>query len=401
MFNPHITTEEAIAEMAKGRMLILADDEERENEGDLMVAAEAVTPEMINFMTRHACGVLCLTLSNTIVDQLKLPMMCEENQSKYATPFTVSIEAAQGVTTGVSVQDRYNTIKAAIHPEAVPGDLITPGHVFPLRAQPGGVLARAGHTEGSVDLARLAGLRPSAVICEVLNEDGSAARMPDLEIFAKKHGIHIASINDLIAYRMQEETLVTSVAQSQLPIGEYGEFTIHVFENILDNKQHVALVKGPIDSKKPVLVRVHSECLTGDVFGSLRCDCGGQLDAALRRISEEGGVLLYLRQEGRDIGLVNKIRAYKLQEEGLDTVEANQHLGFDPDHRDYGLGSNMLRHLGIRKLRLLTNNPRKMYGLKGYGLEVVSREPIEMKPVEQNKQYLSTKQKKLGHLLSL
>ncbi len=401
MSNHFISTEEAIREIAEGRMLILVDDEDRENEGDLIVAADKITLEMINFMSKEARGIVCLTLADHIVQQLGIPMMCEQNQSKYSTPFTVSIEAAEGVTTGVSISDRYRTIKAATHPDAKPSDLIMPGHIFPLRARWGGVLERAGHTEGSVDLARLAGFREAAVICEILNDDGTMARLPDLKTFALKHNIKIAAINELITYRMKSECLLTTVSESRLPLDPYGEFTIKVFENKIDQKQHVALIKGDIDSEAPVLVRVHSECLTGDVFGSARCDCGEQLQTALKQISEQGGVLVYLRQEGRGIGLANKIQAYGLQDKGLDTVEANQHLGFKADHRDYGIGSQMLSHLGVKKIRILTNNPRKIYGVEGYGLEIVSRESLEITPKEENKKYLQTKRDKLGHLLSV
>ncbi len=399
METPFVDIAEAIADIRAGKMIILVDDEDRENEGDLVMAAEKVTPEAINFMIKHARGLVCLTLPGETVDRLEVPLQAEHN-SKFRTAFTLSIEAAQGVTTGISAADRAHTIKVAINENSTREDIATPGHVFPIRAREGGVLARAGHTEGSVDLARLSGLQSAAVICEIIKDDGEMARLPDLIEFAKEHDLKLASINDLIAYRMQCETFVTETATSRLPLAPYGEFTIKIFENELDNTQHVALISGDIDENDTPLVRVHSECFTGDIFGSDRCDCGWQLQSALKQISEEGGVLVYLRgQEGRGIGLANKIKAYALQEQGYDTVEANHQLGFGADHRDYGVGSQILRALGITKMRLLTNNPRKIYGLQGYGLELINREALEMLPTEGNHDYLRTKRDKLGHML--
>lgn len=395
------TIPEAIDTIREGRMVILVDDEDRENEGDLVIAAEKISPEAVNFMAMHARGLICLPMSSQELDRLNLPMMTKQNLSKYETAFTVSIEAKHGVTTGISAHDRAHTIQVAINPNTTATDVITPGHIFPLRAKEGGVLVRAGQTEGSVDLARLAGLRPGAVICEIMKEDGTMARLPDLQIFAEKHQLKIVSIKDLIAYRMQTECLVEEIASSKLPVEPWGDFTVKVFTSQVDRIEHVALIRGPIDPDKPILVRVHSACLTGDVFGSARCDCGPQLQAALARIAEEGGVLLYMHQEGRGIGLANKIKAYALQDGGLDTVEANQQLGFSADHRDYGIGTQILKALGIKKMRLMTNNPRKIYGIDGYNLEIVSREPIQITPTMHNLHYLQTKQQKLGHWLDL
>ncbi|HUK66965.1 MAG TPA: bifunctional 3,4-dihydroxy-2-butanone-4-phosphate synthase/GTP cyclohydrolase II [Anaeromyxobacteraceae bacterium] len=393
----------AVEQLRRGKMVILVDDEDRENEGDLCIAAEKITPEAVNFMAKHGRGLICLALTEDRVRQLRLPLMVDEgsNTSSFGTAFTVSIEAARGVTTGISARDRAHTVLTAVREDARPDDLARPGHVFPLRARRGGVLVRAGQTEGSVDLARLAGLKPAAVICEVMNDDGSMARLPELERLGAAYGLPIASVADLIAYRMAKDQLVRRASQAPLPT-VYGDFTAVAYENDVDHHQHVALVKGTWRQDEPVLVRVHSKCLTGDVFGSERCDCGPQLHAALRQIEREGrGVLLYLDQEGRGIGLVNKLKAYNLQDQGLDTAEANVRLGFKPDLRDYGLGAQMLRDLGVRKMRLLTNNPKKIIGLEGYGLEVVERLSIEMPPTRRNRAYLTTKRDKMGHLLTL
>lgn len=395
---------EAVVEDIKaGKMVILVDDEDRENEGDLCMAAEAVTPEAVNFMATHGRGLICLTLSSDIVDQLQLPMMVSDNQSPYGTGFTISIEARTGVTTGISAADRARTIEAAVAPDAAPHDLISPGHIFPLRAKDGGVLVRTGQTEGSVDLARLAGLRTAGVICEIMKDDGTMARMPDLEKFAEKHELKIATIADLVAYRLRQDVLVHRAADARVPTEHAGEFTAIVYKNDVDDMEHIALVKGDITPDSRVLVRVHSECLTGDVFGSSRCDCGSQLHAAMQMIDEEGcGVVLYMRQEGRGIGLVNKIKAYKLQdEEGVDTVDANLKLGFKADLRDYGIGAQILRDLGVTKMVMLTNNPKKIVGLEGYGIEVVDRIPIEIKAGEENKGYLLCKRDRMGHLIQV
>lgn len=390
---------QALADYQNGKMVIMVDDESRENEGDLAIAAEKITPDAINFMAKFGRGLICLALTEAHVDHLKLPMMVQNNLSKYQTGFTVSIEARDGVTTGISAADRAHTILTAINPNAKPSDLASPGHIFPLRARTGGVLVRTGQTEGSVDLAKLANLNPSAVICEIMKDDGTMARRPDLEEFAKTHELNIVSVADIIQYRMRYESLVRLAAESSLPT-EFGHFKVKVFENAVDSFQHIALVMGDIDPEIPALVRVHSECLTGDIFGSARCDCGPQLHAALRQIAEAGnGVLLYIRQEGRGIGLINKIKAYQLQDEGYDTVSANEKLGFKPDLREYGIGAQVLAALGLKKLKLLTNNPKKIVGLEGYGLEVVERVAIEMDPSQHNASYLQVKKDKMGHLL--
>ena len=383
-------------------MVILVDDEDRENEGDLTMAAEMITPEAINFMATHGRGLICLSLTPDQVQQLQLRPMTSDNRSAFGTAFTVSVEARSGVTTGISAYDRAHTVATAVKDDAVPADLVSPGHIFPLRARRGGVLVRAGQTEGSVDLARLAGLKPAGVICEIMKEDGTMARMPDLEVFAQKHGINICTVKDLINHRLRNETLVEKVAEAKLPTHFGGTFTATVWKSQVDAFEHVALVKGDLsDGDVPVMVRVHSMCLTGDVFGSMRCDCGEQLHAAMQMVDREGrGVILYMNQEGRGIGLGNKLKAYELQEQGLDTVQANEQLGFKPDLRDYGVGAQILVALDISKLRLITNNPKKIVGLKGYGLEVVERVPIEIPPNKFDLKYLKAKRDKMGHLLN-
>ncbi|MEW6675300.1 MAG: bifunctional 3,4-dihydroxy-2-butanone-4-phosphate synthase/GTP cyclohydrolase II [Nitrospirota bacterium] len=393
------TIDEAIDDIARGRMVILVDDEDRENEGDLCMAAEMVTPEAINFMAKYGRGLICLSLTPERVEELKLSMMTDDNTSPFGTAFTVSIEAKRGVTTGISAADRSRTICTAIDPRTKPEDLARPGHVFPLKARSGGVLQRAGQTEGSVDLARLARLYPAGVICEIMNDDGTMARVPELMKFAKIHSLKIVTIKDLIKYRMRTESFVKRLATVKFPT-EYGEFNAIAYTNDVDSNIHIALIKGEIKPEDEVLVRVHSQCLTGDVFGSKRCDCGEQIHRAMEMVEKEGkGVVLYMKQEGRGIGLINKLKAYELQDKGLDTVEANIKLGFKPDLRDYGIGAQILVDLGVRKMRLMTNNPKKIIGLEGYGLKVVERVPIEVRPHKKNITYLKTKKKKLGHML--
>jgi len=394
------TVEEALDDLRAGRVVVILDDEDRENEGDLACAAEFVTPEIVNFMATHGRGLICLPMTPERLDALQIPPMVQENTARRGTAFCVSIEARRDVTTGISAADRARTIRVAVDPEAKPEDLARPGHVFPLRALAGGVLKRAGHTEAIVDLCRLAGLKPAGVVCEIMNADGTMARLPELLPFAAAHGLKLLSIADLIRHRMRNERLVTRVASPALPT-DRGAWTIHAFHTELEDRTHVALVMGDPRPDEPVLVRVHSECLTGDVFGSTRCDCGVQLHTAMEKIQAEGkGVILYLRQEGRGIGLANKLRAYELQDRHhKDTVEANLALGFEADHRDYGIGAQILYDLGIRRLRLLTNNPGKYVALKGYGLELVERVPLETQAGDENREYLRTKKRKMGHLL--
>ena len=390
---------EAIEDIKAGKFVIIVDSEDREDEGDLALAAEKVTPEAINFMAKRARGLICLPVIGKRLDELRIPLMVGENTSKFSTAFTVSIEAKHRVSTGISASDRAETIKAVLDPATETEDLVRPGHMFPLRAREGGVLVRAGHTEAIVDLARLAGLYPAGVICEIMNEDGSMARLPQLEVMSEKYGIKIVTVADLIAYRRRHEKLVHRVAEAKLPTS-YGEFTAIAYKSDIDPDEHLVLVMGDISTEEPVLVRVHSECVTGDVFGSLRCDCGDQIALAMQSIAQEGrGVFLYMRQEGRGIGFHNKIRAYALQDEGLDTVEANLSLGFAPDLRDYGIGAQILAELGLHQIRLLTNNPKKVIGLEGYGLKVVETIPIITAPNPHNLHYLEVKRKKLGHLL--
>jgi 3,4-dihydroxy 2-butanone 4-phosphate synthase/GTP cyclohydrolase II len=398
------TIAEAINDIRDGKFVVLVDDEDRENEGDLVIAADKITPAAINFMAKEGRGLICLAMAPDLIDRLQLPLMTSRNQSPYGTAFTVSIEARKGVSTGISAADRARTIQVAVSPDVTPDDLISPGHVFPLRAQKGGVLVRAGQTEGSVDLARLAGLTPAGVICEVMNDDGTMARLPDLKTFSARHGIKVVSVRDLIAYRMQRESLIERVGEAKLPTHDAGDFRVVGYKSLIDGTEHIALVKGDLrktDGNVP-LVRVHSECVTGDALGSARCDCGQQLRSALRQIDRAGrGVLIYMRaQEGRGIGLLNKIRAYALQDKGMDTVDANHSLGFQADLRHYGLGAQILRDLGLSALNILTNNPKKVIGLDGYGLEICQRVPIEVEATDANLPYLVAKRDRLGHLLS-
>jgi len=397
-----VSVETALDEVRAGRMIIIIDDEDRENEGDLMVAAEKISPEAINFMARHGRGLICLPLTRERLEELQLPLMVSDNTARFQTAFTISIDAKEGVTTGISAHDRAETILAAIDPETKPEDLARPGHIFPLKAKEGGVLSRAGQTEAAVDLARMAGLKPAGVICEIMNEDGSMARMPQLEEVSRRYGIPILTIADLIRYRMKHETLVRKLDETDLPTSR-GQFRLHVYEDTIHGEHHVALVKGDVDRGDPILVRAHSQCLTGDTFGSARCDCGEQLRLSMEMIEKEGrGVVLYiLNHEGRGIGLANKIKAYAMQDAGADTVEANRRLGFKPDQRDYGIGAQILVALGVHRIRLLTNNPRKFVGLTGYGLEIVDRVPLEVPPNACNLRYLKTKKEKMGHILDL
>jgi len=398
---PLATIPEAIEDIKDGRFVIVVDDEDRENEGDLVMAAEKVTAEAINFMARYGRGLICMPVTGERLDELRIPMMVANNTSKFTTPFAVAVEAREGTTTGISAADRARTVQVMVDPKTKPEDILMPGHMFPLRAREGGVLVRAGQTEATVDLARLAGLKPAGVLCEIMNEDGTMARLPQLEKIARQHGLKIISVADLIAYRYRHEKLVQRVAEARLPT-PYGEFTVIAYRSRTDPDEHLALVMGDVATDDPVLVRVHSQCLTGDVFGSLRCDCGDQIKMAMQKIAAEGrGVVLYLRQEGRGIGIHNKIKAYALQDQGLDTVEANVELGFEPDQRDYGIGAQILADLGVRNMRLLTNNPKKMSGLASYGLTIAEQLPITIEPNPHNRRYLSTKQKKMGHLLKI
>jgi 3,4-dihydroxy 2-butanone 4-phosphate synthase/GTP cyclohydrolase II len=393
-----LTVPEAVDEYRRGKFVIITDDEDRENEGDLCIAAQFVTPDHINFMAKYGRGLICCPITEDRVADLKLPMMTTDNSSQFGTPFTVSVEARTGVTTGISAADRARTVQVLIDPSSTPDDLVRPGHMFPLRARSGGVLVRAGQTEASVDLAKMAGLHPAAVICEVMKMDGTMARMPDLRRFARRHGLGIVTINEMIKHRMRTERLVRRVAETKLPT-PFGEMMILAYKTDHEADEHVAIVKGPIDPNYPTLVRVHDQCVTGDVFGSMRCDCGEQKEQALRLIGEQGGVFLYMRQEGRGIGLHNKLRAYELQDQGMDTVDANIALGFPADKREYGIGMQILVDLGVRKMRLITNNPAKRAGLEGYALEVVERVPIETTPNQYNIRYLDTKRRRMGHLL--
>lgn len=401
MTSPFSSIDDAITQLKAGRMVILMDDEHRENEGDLVIAADYATPEAINFMSRYACGLICLSMEGALIDRLGLPMMTLSNRSRYGTAFTISIEAAAGVSTGISASDRAQTIKVAIDPATLPQDIISPGHVFPLRAQEGGVFKRPGQTEGSVDLMRISGLTPAAVICEVINEDGTMSRRDELMVFSKKYGIPLVTIKELMHYRIAHETLVHPVATSRIPLRTHGDFTMTVFHNDIDDAEHFVLTKPSTNQSKPPLVRIHSECITGDLFGSTKCDCGDQLEHSLALIAAEGGIFIYLRQEGRGIGLSNKIKAYALQEEGHDTVEANLQLGLPVDNREYAVAFQILKAMTISSVRLLTNNPMKVASLEAYGMHVAERMGLEMIPTDENRAYLKTKQEKLGHFLSM
>ncbi len=395
------TIPEAIKDIKAGKFVIVVDDENRENEGDLVMAAEKVTAESINFMAKYGRGLICMPMTGERLDALRIPMISNNNTSKFGTPFTVPVEAREGTTTGISAADRARTVQVMVDPKTKPEDILIPGHMFPLRAREGGVLVRAGQTEATVDLARMAELKPAGVLCEIMNEDGTMARLPQLEIFAKKHNLKIISVADLIAYRYRHERLVQKVAEAKLPT-KYGNFKVIAYKSTTDPDEHLAMVMGDVNTNEPVLVRVHSQCLTGDVFHSMRCDCGEQIEMAMKRIAEEGrGVVLYLRQEGRGIGIHNKIKAYALQDKGMDTVEANLSLGFKDDERDYGIGAQILADLGIRNMRLMTNNPKKGSGLESYGLKITEQLPLTTKPNKYNRRYLQTKQKKMGHLLTI
>jgi 3,4-dihydroxy 2-butanone 4-phosphate synthase/GTP cyclohydrolase II len=401
MTHHFITIEQAITDLKKGNMIILVDDEDRENEGDLVIAADFVTPAAINFMARFGRGLICLPMAEELIDKLHLPMMTRTNRSPYGTAFTVSIEAAVGVSTGISAQDRARTIQVAIAPDSKPEDIISPGHIFPLRARAGGVLQRAGQTEGSVDLMQLAGLTKAAAICEIINEDGTMSRRQQLIAFSQEHGISIVTIKDLIEYRIRHETLVEPTAVTRLPLANHGEFTMTLFANQLDDAEHFALVKEPIDAEKAPMVRIHSECITGDVFGSCKCDCGAQLEQSLSMIAAEGGILIYLRQEGRGVGLKNKLKAYALQEQGYDTVDANLQLGLPIDSRNYAVAFQILKYMGIHQLKLLTNNPQKIEAMRQYGIHIAERVPLLVTTTPDNHAYLKTKQDKLGHFLAI
>ncbi|MBI2786705.1 MAG: 3,4-dihydroxy-2-butanone-4-phosphate synthase [Legionella longbeachae] len=395
------TIEQAVDTLKAGKMIILMDDEDRENEGDLVIAAEFATAESINFMSRYGCGLICLSMAEELINKLQLPMMAQNNKSPYGTAFTVSIEAAHGVSTGISAKDRAQTIKVAINPDSGPEDIISPGHIFPLRAKKKGVLERTGQTEGSVDLAKIAGLTPAAVICEIINEDGTMSRRDELAAFSKKYNIPLITIKDLIEYRIRQEVLVTAAASTRIPLQNKGDFNMTVFANELDCAEHFALVKPPLSANQVPLVRIHSECITGDIFGSCKCDCGKQLEQSLSLIAAEGGVLIYLRQEGRGIGLANKLKAYALQEKGWDTVDANHQLGLPADSRNYAIAYQILKYYGIEAIRLLTNNPTKIAAVDHYGIKVTQRVPLEIEPTKESHRYLKTKKEKMGHLLAI